>query len=198
MIAWMRSERGRRLLRSNGRPRRDSINPSITIGVIRVTLSSLSMIPRQLANTLNRDLIQPYVDLNFGPQARYPRLELRVPKPEDLKVLADSLEKLVPLGLKVSASVVRDKFGLPDPKEGDELLKSPGLPVSALNREIALNREAPEALDELVDEFTADWQPQVQPVRDVEQVLARMIAEGRSLEEFKQALMGLAGTMMRF
>ena len=23
---------------------------------------------RQLANTLNRDLIQPYVDLNFGPQ----------------------------------------------------------------------------------------------------------------------------------
>ena len=61
------------------------------------------------------------------------------------------------------------------------------------SREIALNREAPEELDELVDEFTADWQPQLQPVRDVEQLLARMVAEGKSLEEFRQALMGLAG-----
>lgn len=148
---------------------------------------------RQLANTLNRDLIQPYVDLNFGPQAQYPRLELRAPKPEDLKALAESLEKLVPLGLKVSASVVRDKFGLPDPKEGDELLKSPHQPVPARNREIALNREAPEEMDDLVDEFTADWQPQLQPVRDVEQLLSRMAAEGKSLEEFRRALMGLAG-----
>lgn len=147
---------------------------------------------RQLANTLNRDLIQPYVDLNFGPQPRYPRLELRVPKPEDLKALAESLEKLVPLGLKVSASVVRDKFGLPDPKEGDELLTSPDQPVPARNR-IALNREAPEELDDLVDEFTADWEPQLQPVRDVEQLLARMVAEGKSLEEFRRALIGLAG-----
>lgn len=148
---------------------------------------------RQLADTLNRDLIKPYIDLNFGPQARYPCLELRAPKPEDLKALAESLEKLVPLGLKVSASVVRDKFGLPDPKEGDELLKSPTQPVPALNREVALSRETPEELDDLLDEFTADWEPQLQPVEDVKQLLARMIAGGKSLGEFRQALMGLAG-----
>ena len=100
---------------------------------------------------------------------------------------------MVPLGLKVPASVVRDKFGLPDPKEGDELLKSPDQPVPARNREIALNREAPEELDDLVDEFAADWEPQLHPVRDAEQLLARMIAEGKSLEEFRQALIGLAG-----
>ena len=65
--------------------------------------------------------------------------------------------------------------------------------MPARNREIALNREAPEELDELVDEFTADWEQQLQPVEDVAQLLARMIAEGKSLNEFRAALMGLAG-----
>ncbi len=36
---------------------------------------------KALANTLNRDLLRPYIDLNFGPQADYPRIELEVPKP---------------------------------------------------------------------------------------------------------------------
>jgi phage gp29-like protein len=76
----------------------------------------------QLEETLNRDLVIPFVILNFGPQKEYPRLTLKEPESEDLKVLVESLEKLVPLGLKVEQSVVRDKLGLPDPADGAELL----------------------------------------------------------------------------
>lgn len=76
----------------------------------------------QLEETLNRDLVVPFVILNFGPQKEYPRLTLREPDAEDLGALVSALEKLVPLGLKVEQSVVRDKLGLPDPAEGAELL----------------------------------------------------------------------------
>ena len=77
---------------------------------------------RQLADTLNRDLVRPFIDLNHGPREQYPRLLLPVNEPEDIQTLAEALEKLVPLGLRVEASVIRDKLGLPDPEDGAELL----------------------------------------------------------------------------
>lgn len=78
-----------------------------------------------LAATLNRDLIRVWVDLEWGPQKRYPRLRIARPDARDLKELADALAKLVPLGLRAQASEVRDLFGLADPDEGAELLGAP-------------------------------------------------------------------------
>ncbi|MGQ0621347.1 MAG: DUF935 domain-containing protein [Panacagrimonas sp.] len=85
---------------------------------------------RQLCNTLNRDLVRPFVDLNFGPQKKYPKVTLPIPEPEDLTVLTESLTKLVPMGLKVSMATVRDKLGLPDPDGDEELLTAPAPPPS--------------------------------------------------------------------
>lgn len=83
-----------------------------------------------LAAILNRDLIRPWVQLEYGPQKRYPRLKIGRPEPEDLKQMADALGILVPIGLKVSESEVRGKFGFSDPKKGDAILTAPA-PVSA-------------------------------------------------------------------
>jgi phage gp29-like protein len=77
---------------------------------------------RVLQGILNRDLIRPWVDLEYGPQARYPRLRIARPEAEDLKQLAESLNILVPLGVRVSMSEVRDRFGLADPGPDDEIL----------------------------------------------------------------------------
>ena len=77
---------------------------------------------RQLAATLTRDLVKPYIDLNYGPQAAYPRIQILLHEPEDIAALADALQKLVPLGLRVETSVIRDKLGLPDPEDGAEVL----------------------------------------------------------------------------
>ncbi len=68
-----------------------------------------------LEETLNRDLVRPFIDLNFGPQAQYPEIQLRAIPPEDVAALVLAVEKLVPLGLRVEQSVMRDKLGLPDP-----------------------------------------------------------------------------------
>lgn len=87
-----------------------------------VRLDILRADGRQLAETINRDLIRPFVDLNFGPQDVYPLIQLPVPDPEDVKALSDSLGILVPLGLKVKQSEIREKLGLSDPADSDELL----------------------------------------------------------------------------
>lgn len=79
----------------------------------------------QLCGTLNRDLVRPFVDLNFGPRAAYPKVQLPISEPEDFAALTSALKELVPLGLKVQMSEVRDRFGFADPQEGAELLGAP-------------------------------------------------------------------------
>jgi phage gp29-like protein len=86
---------------------------------------------RQLACTLNRDLVRPLIDLNFGESEHYPEIRLYIPKQEDLDGLVTALEKLVPLGLEVETAWVRDKFGIPDPDQAAPLLGvRPAVPPS--------------------------------------------------------------------
>lgn len=80
---------------------------------------------RSLAAAINRDLVRPWVDLEYGPQKAYPRVVIARPEAEDLTAMAEQLAKLVPLGLRVQASEVRDKLGLSDPDPGAELLGPP-------------------------------------------------------------------------
>lgn len=79
----------------------------------------------QLAETLLRDLVIPYINLNWGPRENYPQLFLREPDSTDITIMADALAKLVPLGLRVESSVVRDKLGFPDPDKDAECLGQP-------------------------------------------------------------------------
>lgn len=77
---------------------------------------------KALAAILNRDLIRAWVDLEWGPQPAYPKLVIARPEQEDLSLLADSVDKLVARGLRVSSSEIRGKFGLSDPSPDDEIL----------------------------------------------------------------------------
>lgn len=81
----------------------------------------------QLARTLRRDLVRPFVDLNFGPRPaeKYPKVIIRRKKPEDIKALSDALAIFVPQGLEVEQSEIRDKLGLSDPKPEAKLLRAP-------------------------------------------------------------------------
>ena len=77
---------------------------------------------RALAAILNRDLIRPWMDLEFGPAPAYPRIRIERPEAEDLTAMSAALGVLVPLGLRVSMTEVRDRFGFGDPAETDEIL----------------------------------------------------------------------------
>lgn len=78
---------------------------------------------RALAATLNRDLVAPFVALNYGPRVRPPRIRFAIEAPEDLVAYMHAVTSFVELGGEVEASVVRDKLGLPDPKPGAVMLR---------------------------------------------------------------------------
>lgn len=86
---------------------------------------------RVLAAALNRDLVRVWIDLEYGPQEAYPRIEIARPDEEDLTALADQMSKMVPLGLRVSARELRSKWGLGEPEAGEEILGKPPAPATA-------------------------------------------------------------------
>lgn len=82
-----------------------------------------------LAAILNRDLIRPWIQLEHGPQKRYPRLRIARAKTEDLDRLAGALDKMVRLGMEVEEAEVRSRFGFAQPKAGARLLKPVSGPI---------------------------------------------------------------------
>lgn len=76
----------------------------------------------RLGGTLNLDLVKPIVDLNFGPQKRYPQISLGLPDDQDVKIFADAVSELADRGLRISQKVVLDKLGLPEASEDEAVL----------------------------------------------------------------------------
>ncbi len=77
---------------------------------------------KQLAATLNRDLVTPYIDLNKGPQKKYPRIKIGRPEAVDLDKWMGNVKTFVDMGGKVGQGVVRTKLGVAEPKAEEELL----------------------------------------------------------------------------
>ncbi|PVX80043.1 DUF935 domain-containing protein [Paraburkholderia unamae] len=88
---------------------------------------------RQLEATITRDLIYPIVALNKGVTdlRRLPRLVFETREPEDMKLYADSLPKLVAMGLPVPVDWAREKLSIPAAQDGDDVLVIPQ-PLQAL------------------------------------------------------------------
>lgn len=80
---------------------------------------------KQIAATLNRQLVRPIIDVNRGPQRAYPRILIGRPDTVNIPVVSRALKDLVPLGLKVQMSDVRDMLGFADPPDDAELLTAP-------------------------------------------------------------------------
>lgn len=141
---------------------------------------------KQLADTLNRDLVKPFVDLNYGPQAAYPTIKLPVPDPENLTLLNQALPNLVNLGAKISEQDVMRKFGLRAPTEEETALQpkppapNPFAPPPADGGDDpetddgdkgkpprGKNTQQPGAdtdtIDALADQAAGDWQPIMDP-----------------------------------
>jgi phage gp29-like protein len=81
---------------------------------------------RRLSETLTRDLVKPLVDLNSGPQSRYPRLDLLLPNDQDDREFADIIAEMADRGLRISQKTVLDRLGLPAASSDEEVLSAIG------------------------------------------------------------------------
>ncbi|WP_346205876.1 DUF935 domain-containing protein [Aeromonas salmonicida] len=158
---------------------------------------------RQLEATINEYLVKPFIVLNWGVQKAYPRVCIRVPEPEDLKLLVESLMPLVDRGMKVSESELRDKFGLADPKEDEAMLQPlTVMEAAALPQPLALNRQQgqrlainriqqpnEQAIDQLTEEAMSDWVEV--GGEDFMNPILELAAKATTFEEFNAGLLAL-------
>ena len=157
---------------------------------------------KQLTRTINRDLIKPYVDLNYGIQENgYPRVVLYVKDPENLQLIVNAVKDLVPVGLKVKQSEIRDKLNLSDPEEGDELFapvsatpQAPGnepsanhksCPSCGINKKAINTQKTADNIDELVMQGLEYWEEITSPIIDP---LLSLAKNSKTFEEFKAGL----------
>ena len=160
---------------------------------------------KQLANTINRDLIKPYIDINYGPQKAYPTVRITLPETQDLAQLADNLAKLVPLGLKVSGAEVRAKLGLSEPAKDAELLgaANPIRAQAANSRHVtgclcngcagrATNRSQPDEIGDIAAELLGDWEQQADPIMAP---VRQAVSDAESYDDLLEALPRLLAKM---
>ncbi|EJX7571962.1 DUF935 domain-containing protein [Vibrio cholerae] len=153
---------------------------------------------RQLESCINEYLVKPYIILNWGVQEHYPKVRIKVPEPEDLKVLVDSLTPLIDRGLRVSASSVRDKFGLTEPENDEEVLvpmtqaSMQPLEVGLNNSQgIAINRISQSVdaeIDAMTDEAVSEW---VETGEEFMNPILKLAKESASYDAFLAGLPAL-------
>lgn len=146
---------------------------------------------RQLAQTIQRDLIIPYIDFNFGVQEEYPEFLIQLAEPEDIPALCDAVEQLVPLGFKVRSDDLYSKLGLQKPDEKDEILTS-APPMAGENRRnlrTSINSKEDDDgddnddLEDLVDDELGDWQEIADPLKKAIEEFAESCSSYEELEK---------------
>ena len=102
----------------------------------------------QFDQTINRDLVIPYVNFNFGEQPVYPRIKTKLVESKNVQTIVDAVTKLVPLGLRVAKTEMLTLLGLSAPADDDEVLEQPPAPagmmeLNAAGQSVSLNAEEP-------------------------------------------------------
>ncbi|GAB2182664.1 DUF935 domain-containing protein [Denitratisoma sp. agr-D3] len=155
---------------------------------------------RQIATTINRDIIYPLMALNLGVAglSRCPRLVFDTGEADDLVQLAEGVSKLVAAGMtSIPISWVHEKgrIPLPDGKEPTlgavQSQAAPGGAKAATKAVMAAlaamsgKAPQPDELDDLASLMGNDWEQVVAPlVTPIE----RLAAECKTLEEFRARL----------
>ncbi|MDR2864604.1 MAG: DUF935 domain-containing protein [Spirochaetaceae bacterium] len=145
----------------------------------------------QFDQTINRDIVIPYVKFNFGERDAYPRIKTKFVETKNVQLIVDSIVKLVPLGLEVDKAQVLNILGLAAPSDNDDILTPPtsNYEMPHINSSVALNNEAQNGGGDTVDTNNNAF---VEITDDVAGVLERALDKSTDLNTFKKELEKLA------
>lgn len=83
---------------------------------------------RALASALRYQLFMPAVALNVGSDVRCPVPWFQTEENADIRSFSQAVKTLRDAGLRIGAKWVRDEIGMPEPREGEEMLEAPSKP----------------------------------------------------------------------
>lgn len=167
-----------------------------------------------LATTLNRDLIKPAIDLNFGPQKAYPTLKIGLGDQKNLDAILQNIGDLVDRGLEVEQSQILPMLGLTEPATGPgvKLLvpaaKMPGgqpgpsSPPGSASRaagqpgggggDVSTLSADPPPPSDSIDALAAEMGDDFSLLDDIRTQVSTAIDQSTSFDELKARLDGLA------
>ncbi|PSU49476.1 DUF935 domain-containing protein [Photobacterium frigidiphilum] len=150
---------------------------------------------QQLGACLNEYLVKPFIILNWGVQENYPKVRIKIPEPEDLKIFMDAIVPAIDRGVRVSEDSILNKFGLKAAGDSERVLHpikqaQPAVGAEAgLNRRLAVNRvqlSVDAELNGMTDEAMSDW------VEDAEQFMNPIIELAAQSDDYDDFVAGLA------
>lgn len=198
MIAWAEKTQSKAILGGTLTSQADGASSTNALGNVHneVRWDLAVSDARQLAGTLTRDLVYPIVALNIGgidSLRRSPRFVFDTREPEDLSLYAESLPKLVGIGMRIPSKWAHDKLNIPEPDEDEEILeRQQQAPLAPLRRQsraaLRLDVDGPDVADdytEQLDEAAAVIMTgMIEPVR-------RLVMEAESLEALRDGIIDL-------
>ena len=150
---------------------------------------------KQLAATLNDQLVKPIIILNKGIQKRYPRIRIGRSEDVDVDKVITAADKAVRFGMRVSEKGLREKVGFPEPENDDDILKIPSgstePPIDTAQQATAARQSKNHAdpLGGFADELSDDYEDVMNPTIAA---LQQAADQTNSFDEFKQNLLELA------
>lgn len=204
MISWCERTQSKAILGGTLTSQSDGASSTNALGNVHneVRHDLLVSDAMQVAGTLTRDLIYALLTLNKGSYdpRRLPRLVFDTREPEDMALYAESLPKLVGIGVKVPRHWAQDKLRIPEPAENDDVLtvpkpeltvppalrKTPDTPPAAARAALKAGAgESRDVFDVFGDDLAGEWERVIDPLVSP---IERLAAECSDYEEFQRRL----------
>jgi len=201
MIDWCERSQSKTILGATLTSQTDSGSGAFALGDVHneVRKDLRDGDAKQIAQSVTRFLVYPVVALNAGitDMRRCPRFMFDTQEFADLKVLSESVPKLVDSGVRIPVNWVNEQAGIPVPDDGEAVLQRPQAtaPVAA-TKTAALKHEPNHVDDDGVNDLVASLsQVTGSAINDVIDQVRNIIntahAEGQGLEFVRSALSDL-------
>lgn len=147
-----------------------------------------------VALTIQRDIVEPWLRLNFGEAVPLPEIYLESEASRDVQATIDNVAKLVPLGLKVSQTEMREMLGLREPEDDTDVLEAapaaaPANPfpfttkgVGGAQKFSSENAPEPDEIDSLIASLDE---------AEIDAALMQILSTSRTQVELQNALLAL-------
>lgn len=147
MVEWCEKSAARLILGQTLTSGADGKSSTYALGVVHneVRRDLLVSDARQLAQTVTRQIILPWLQINFPAvdSLRAPSFEFDTREVADLQTFTDAFPKLVGVGVQIPEPWAREKLAIPDAQDGEVVLQPPAPVIAPLQAALSAGHACP-------------------------------------------------------